>query len=139
MVDQFKLIEKLLKIQALHEKATTPGEKNAALAAMGRITEQLKNTGSQPQVKEFKFSIDNHWSRQLLLALLRKHKIEPYRKPRQKRTTIMAKMTADYCDNILWPEFVDLNKELLGYLNQATEEIIKKAVNQDVSEPIERP
>ncbi|MBU1106400.1 MAG: hypothetical protein KKB51_07025 [Candidatus Riflebacteria bacterium] len=138
MIDQLKLIEKLLKIQALHEQATTQGEKNAALAAMTRITEQLKNVKPQPQVEELKFSTNNPWSRQLLIALLRKHKIEPYRKPRQKGSTVMARMTPEYCDKVFWPEFLALDKELIGFINRATEEIIKKAVNPDLSEPGEQ-
>jgi len=136
MLDEKRIIEKLLKIQALYEKAASEGEKNAALAAMQRVTEQLKTAQSVTQ-EEFKFSFNNPWSRRLFISLLRKHNIRPYRKPRQKGTTVMAVMTSEYCDKILWPEFLALDKELIGFINQATDEIIRKAVNPDISEPCE--
>ncbi|MDD3147566.1 MAG: hypothetical protein PHD82_09705 [Candidatus Riflebacteria bacterium] len=138
MLDDHRLIEKLRKIQALYDKGVTEGEKNAALAAMQRIKEHMLTAKPKPQIEEIKFTFDNSWSRNLFIALLRRHKIEPYRRPRQKKVTIMAKMTTEYCDNVLWPEFLALNKELVGFINQATAEIIKKAVNPDLSEPTER-
>lgn len=137
MSDEKKLIEKLIKIQALYEKAGTEGEKSAALAAMQRLTIQLKNTESKPAIEAFKFTFDNPWSRKLFIALLRKHAITPYRKPRQKNTTVMAKMTAEFCDHVLWPEFVALNKEMSTWLNKAADEIIRQSVSADISEPAE--
>lgn len=137
MLDERKIIEKLVKIQTLYEKASSDGERSAALAAMQRLTGQLKEVESRPVPEEFRFTFDNPWSRRLFLALLRKHKIKPYRKPRQKATTVMAKMTAEFCDLVLWPEFMALNKEMSAYLNQAADEIIRQAVSPDISEPPE--
>lgn len=137
MSEERKLIEKLIKIQALYENAGTEGEKSAALAAMQRLTRQLKDADSKPALEEFKFTFDNPWSRKLFIALLRKHLVTPYRKPRQKNTTVMAKMTAEFCDSILWPEFLALNKEMAAWLNKAADEIIRQAVSADISEPAE--
>jgi hypothetical protein len=137
MLDEKKLIEKLVKIQVLYENAGTDGEKTAALAAIQRLTLQLKEVESSPVVEEFKFTFDNPWSRNLFIALLRKHKISPYRKSRQKKTTVMAKMTGEFCDMLLWPEFMALNEEMSAYLNQAADKIIRQAVSSDISEPAE--
>lgn len=131
MLDEKKLIEKLLKIQALHENTGSDGEKSAALAAMQRLTAQLKEVDARPATEEFKFTFDNPWSRKLFIALLHKHKIKAYRKPRQKKTTVMASMTEEFCDRLLWPEFVALNNEMAAYLNQAADEIISKAFCAD--------
>ena len=136
MLDSQKLIEKFIKIQALFNNPGTEGEKKAALAAMGRIKEEIeKNRNIRDQ--EFQFSFDNPWSRTLFIALLRKNKIEPYRKHRQKRSTVMAKIKPEFCKNVLWPEFVKLNEELNHFLSQTAQEIIKKAVNSNFSEPME--
>lgn len=117
MLDPQKLIEKFIKIQALFNNAGTEGEKEAAFAAMGRIKEEIdKNKHIREQ--EFQFSFDNPWSRTLFIALLRKNNIEPYRRHRQKKTTIMAKIKSDFCKGVLWPEFVKLNEELNYFLTQ---------------------
>ncbi len=136
MPDQQKLIEKFIKIQALFNNAGTEGEKEAAFAAMGRIKDEIdKNKNMREQ--EFQFSFDNPWSRTLFIALLRKNKIEPFRRHRQKRSTVMAKIKSEFCKNVLWPEFLKLNDELNHFLSQTAQEIIRKAVNSNFSEPIE--
>jgi hypothetical protein len=39
---------------------------------------------------EFRFSLADQWSRHLLVALLRRYGIKPYRYSRQRRTTVMV-------------------------------------------------
>ena len=43
ITDERALIEKLLRIEALHAGATTPGERAAAANAMDRIRERLEH------------------------------------------------------------------------------------------------
>lgn len=136
MLDPQKLIEKFIKIQNLFNNAGTKGEKEAAFAAMGRIKEAL-DKNKQVREQEFQFSFDNPWSRTLFIALLRKNRIEPYRRHRQKKTTVMAKIKPDFCKEVLWPEFIRLNDELNFFLTQTAQEIIKKAVHSHFSEPVE--
>ncbi len=40
-------------------------------------------------------------------------------------------------DRTLWPEFVELSKELLVHLKELTERVIREANNDDVSEAVE--
>ena len=47
ITDERALSEKLLRIEALHAGATTPGERAAAANAMDRIRERLKKVAVQ--------------------------------------------------------------------------------------------
>jgi hypothetical protein len=42
--------------------------------------------------------------------LARRYGLRPYRRPRQKRSTIMVRLPRAFSDQILWPEFVQLNE-----------------------------
>lgn len=143
MNDRERIIEKLKKIQQLYERAGTDGEKAAALEAMRRIKGQLDKMGPEPTrehvftssaswdndyEEEFRFGFNNPWSHSLFLALLHKHGIPPYRRPRQKRTTVCARIKSRFCNHVLWPEFTALNNELVHHLNSYADEIIRAAV-----------
>src|SRR5690349_4623681 len=92
--DQERLIEKLKRIEALFaDRAATTGEKAAAGEARDRIRQRLEKL-PEPAV-EYTFALRNPWSHRLFVALLRRYNIRPYRYPRQRRTTIMAKVPLD--------------------------------------------
>lgn len=55
ITDERALIEKLLRIEALHAGATTPGERAAAANAMDRIRERLKKVAVQDPPVEYRF------------------------------------------------------------------------------------
>ena len=71
------------------------------------------------------------------MALIRRHGIRPYRYYRQRHTTVMARISQELLDETLWPEFVALNRALQEHLDIFTEEIIREAVHQDVSDVVE--
>ena len=77
----------------------------------------------------------------LLVALLRRYGLKPYRYPRQRRTTVMARVPARFVDETLWPEFESLWAELRGWLNDATERVVRLVTEQDADEAevVERP
>lgn len=123
------IIEKLRKIEALFDGATTPGEKGAAASALERVRKKFKETKSIDPPIEYKFSLTDRWSRQLFVALLRRYGIKPFRYYRQRHTTVMANISATFVDETLWPEFQELDKTLKEYLNEVTNNIISKGVH----------
>jgi hypothetical protein len=123
-----ELREKLRKIEALFAGAATPGERAAAGAAAERIRERLRRTQGTEALVEMQFSLADLWSRQLFLALARRYGLRPYRYLRQKRTTVMLKVPPSFVDNVLWPEFVELNAALTEYLMAVTQKIIREEV-----------
>jgi len=138
-----ELIALLEKIQALHARAGTDGERQAAAAARERIRNRLEETREafpppEPET-EYRLAVHDPWGRKLLVALLRRDGVRPYRYPRQRRTTIMVRATRTYIDGELWPEFTALQDELRVYLEKATDRIIAAAVYDDASDPEEVP
>jgi hypothetical protein len=127
-----ELLEKIRKVEALYSGTSFDGEKQAAHAALARLHKQLQE--APPPVQEFKFSLPDPWKRQLFLALVRRHGLTPYRLPRQRRTTVMVRLSPELLDNFIWPEFNELSRLLHTYLSEATEDIIARAIHKDMSD-----
>ncbi|MEW6173678.1 MAG: hypothetical protein AB1510_11545 [Bacillota bacterium] len=138
MKEEDRILEKLRKIEALFAGATTPGERKAAEAAKERIREKLKNIQRAEEKTEWKFSLNNPWSRKLLIALLRRYDVVPYRRYGQRRTTVMARMPRTFAEQIFLPEFESLNEILLGHLDQLAEQIIQKGIFKNTSDAEEK-
>lgn len=129
-----QIIEKLKRIEALYEGTNIEGEKNAAELAMQRLMKKLDEIKKEDPPVEYKFCFDDMWSRKLFVALLRRYGIKPYRYTRQKYTTVMAKVSEKFVNEILWKEYQELNKVLHSYLEEVTERVIRESINTDSSE-----
>jgi hypothetical protein len=129
-----RLREKLRKIEALFAGAGTEGERLAAEAALARLRARLEEIGRSEKPTEFQFSVPDSWSRHLFLALCRRYGISPYRYPRQRRTTVVLRAPRRFVENVLWPEFRELDTELRNYLQEVTQRMIREEVFADTSE-----
>lgn len=134
MDDRQKLLETLRKIEALHAGAATPGERDAAAGARERIRARLKSVAAQERSDEFRFTMDNPWSRKIFIALLRRYGIDPYRYSRQRRSTVMARVPRSFVEQTLMPEFEEMNRALADHLDRITDEIISAEISRDTSE-----
>ena len=134
MTTEHILREKLRKIEALFAGAGTAGEKAAAGAAAERIRERLGKTARKEQSVELKFSIPDLWSRQLFIALCRRYGLRPFRHRRMHRQTIMIKAPQSFIEQVLWPEFQELNAALIAYLSEITEKVIREEVHRETGE-----
>lgn len=134
MEDRDRLLETLRKIEALHAGAATPGERDAAASARERIRARLKTVAQQERSEEYRFSMDNPWSRKIFVALLRRYGIEPYRYSRQRRNTVMARVPRSFVEQTLMPEFEEMNQALSAHLERVTDDIISHGISDDTSE-----
>ena len=134
MTSEEELRIKLRKIEALFEGAGTSGEKQAAGAARDRIKAKLIEAEKTAPAIEYTFTLGNLWSRKLFMALCRRYSLEPYRYARQRYTTVMVRVPEAFVDEVLWPQYKALDKELEAYLDQATEQIISEEVHRDTTE-----
>jgi hypothetical protein len=132
------LIAKLLRIEALHAGATTPGERAAAENAMNRVRARLREANASDPPVEYRFKMQDRWSRSLFLALLRRYGLSPYRYRGQRHTTVMVSVPRRFVDQTLWPEFVALDIELRAYLSGVTDRVIREALHADTGEADER-
>ncbi len=137
MSDELHLREKLRTIEALFAGAGTAGERDAAEAALQRVRARLVDLEREDPPIEMQFSLGDPWSRKLFLALCRRYGLKPYRLYRKRVTTVMLKVPRSFVDQVLWPEFQELNKALVQYLNEVTNRIIRDQVHRDTSEAAE--
>lgn len=129
MLDELsRLIDTLLKVEALHAGATTDGERLAAESAMERIKAKLRQFELSDPSAETKFSFTNHWSKQLFCALARRYDLTPYRYYRQRYTTVMLRAPRSFVNEVLWPEFQALDDILKKHLDEVADKIISQAI-----------
>ena len=129
MLDELsRLIDTLLKVEALHAGATTEGERLAAESAMERIKAKLRQFELSDPPVETKFSFTNHWSKRLFTALAKRYGLTPYRYYRQRYTTVMLRAPRRFINEVLWPEFVALDDILEKHLDEVANKIISQAI-----------
>ena len=132
-----KLIETLRSIERLYDGATTPGERKAAGLAKERVDARLREMMDDSPI-EVQFSLQNRWSRKLFTTLARRYELEPYRYHRQRRTTVMLKVSQRFCDEVLWPEFQKLDDILTTHLDEIADRVIREAIHDDASDVVVR-
>lgn len=142
--DEQNLIEKLRRIEALFSRPGTDGERDAAARARDRILQKLRESAPHAAAREdptmdpaveYRFSLSDPWSQRLLLALLRHHGISPYRRRGQRRTTITARVSRRFVDDVLWPQFRGFERELREYFDRSTDRIIEQALRTAPAAP----
>jgi hypothetical protein len=134
MTPEHLLRDKLRKIEALFAGAATPGEKAAAGAAAERIRERLGLAAGKEDSHEVKFSIPDVWSRHLFIALCRRYGLRPFRHRRMHRQSLLVKAPNSFIEQVLWPEFQELNAALIAYLSEITEKVIREEVHRETGE-----
>jgi hypothetical protein len=133
-----ELREKLRKIAALFEGATTTGERAAAAAASKRIAAALRAVEAVEATVEMHFRLEDRWSRRLFTALCRRYGLKPYRYPRQRHNTVVVRAPQAFIDRTLWPEYLEIEAALRAYFNEATDRIIREEVFANAEEAEER-
>jgi hypothetical protein len=139
MSDFARLLERLRRVEALHARTDVVGERDAAAAAMRAIRAELARLKTEEPPVEYRFTVADVWSRQLLTALLRRYGLSPYRYRGQRRTTVMVRVSPSFVDTTLWPTFTDLSNTLQSYLSEITQKVIREAICEDSTEAAERP
>jgi hypothetical protein len=134
LMDEASLLEKLRRIEALFAGATTEGEKIAAAEARRRIQGRLELLEKEDPPVEYRFRLDDPWSRKLFMALCRRYDVRTYRYRGQKRSSVMARLSRRFVDETLWPEYQQLSGVLRTYLDDVTERVIAEAIHKDTSD-----
>ncbi len=133
-MDERALIEKLQAIEALHAGATTDGERLAADRARQRILERMQGLELEDPPVEYRFSIIDPWARRLFVALLRRYDLRPYRYRKQRRQTVMVRVSERFVDETLWPEFTAIEATMRAHLDRVTRQVISESIHDDCSE-----
>jgi hypothetical protein len=133
--EERRLIEKLLRIEALYARPGTEGERVAASSARERIVARLRELERGEAPEEYRFSTGDIWGAKLMWALLRRYGVSPYRYSGQRHTTVMARVSRRFVDETLWPEYEQLRETLERYLEEVTERVIAQALGESDGTP----
>ncbi|HEY8794245.1 MAG TPA: hypothetical protein VIM15_04805 [Gemmatimonadaceae bacterium] len=133
-MDETTLQEKLRKIEALHAGTASDGEREATRLAAERIRSRLAEMrGREPEI-EILYALPDPWKRMLFVALCRRYGLTPYRKYRQRHSTVQIVAPRSFHHETLWPEYLALAEELGNHLREVTERVVREAIHGDVSE-----
>jgi hypothetical protein len=133
-MEEAKLREKLARIEALFAGATTEGERVAAAEPRRRIQLRLQAVEQRDPPVEHRLTVADAWSRKVLLAMLRRYDLKPYRYRNQRHTTVMVKAPVSFVNETLWPEFQQISAALRSYVDQLTERVLADVFQGDSSE-----
>lgn len=120
------LLERIKKIEALINGATTAGEENAARSAKDRLLNKQSTIQAPDKLEEYRLYTSDSWHKKLLIAVCRKYGIQPYRYKRQKYTTVMVNINPNFLNEVLWPEYLEYSKHLEKLVEGITDDLIGK-------------
>jgi len=123
------LTDKLQKIQALIDKASSESERQAAELAKHPLQGRIKDNPT-----EFKIVNNSEWETTLFNAICKKHGLRTYRHPRQKYTTTMVRVNKSILDNVLWPEYQKYIALLQEMFDEIANDLIRKIYADDKEE-----
>jgi len=118
-------LDKLAKIEALIQRSSSEGERQAAQFAKDRVLSKLSLDGSNKPI-EYRVSLESPWEKRLFVALCRKHGFQTYRYPKQKYTTARLRIDKNMMNEVLWPEYLKYSK----MLRELVEEIVQDLTNK---------
>ena len=102
-------LDKLAKVEALLQRASSEGERQAAEFAKERILARISDLHTNRAI-EYKISLDSPWKKRLFVTLCAKHGYKTYRYARQKRATTHLMIAKNMMEEVLWPEFCGMPK-----------------------------
>jgi hypothetical protein len=118
-------LDKLAKIEALIERASSEGEKQAAQLAKERVLNRISSDHSNQPI-EYRVSLSSPWEKRLFIALCCKHGFQTYRYPKQKHTTARLRISKTMMDEVLWPDYQRYSKMLGELVEEIMKEVIAK-------------
>lgn len=125
------LFDKIEKIQALIDRASSEGERQAAEFAKQRLCERIKEN-------PIEYTVTSHstWEKKLFDAICKKNGFNPYRYSRQKYTTTMVRVSKSAMDNVLWPEYSKYTDLLQELVDEIANDLIDRIYTGDKKETV---
>lgn len=119
------LFDKLAKIEALIQRSSSEGERQAALLAKERVLTTFSERQSNMPI-EFVVTVNSPWKKRLFVALCYKHGFKTYRYHRQKYTTTRLRISKSNMKEMLWPEFERYAKVLEELVEEIMQDLTDK-------------
>lgn len=125
------LFEKIQKIQALIDRASSDGERQAAELAKQRLHQKINDTPIEYTVRSH-----SRWEKKLFTAVCKKNGLSPYRYARQKHTTTMVRVSKSVMNEVLWPQYIKYTSLLREMVDGIALDLIDKIYAGDKEETI---
>ena len=125
------LLDKLQKIQALIDRASNDGERQAAELAKIRLHERIREMPT-----EYKVTNHSSWEKKIFSALCKKNGYNPYRYSRQKNSTVMVRVSKSVMDGVLWPQYTKYTALLQEMFDAVASDLINKIYADDKEETV---
>lgn len=129
------LLDKLQKIQALIDRASFEGEREAAETAKKRLHERLHKQINERPI-EHRITSHSQWEKKLFTAVCKKNGFNPYRYARQKYTTTMVRVSKSIMDEVLWPQYTKYTLLLREMVDEIALDLIDKIYTNDKEETV---
>jgi hypothetical protein len=111
------LHRKLEQLENLAAQATTEGERVAAARARERVRQHLEDLEEAPPSSagwdvradepHWQFRVPDEWTRRVLIAVLRAHDLQPYRRGGQRVLTVCVQAPTGLLRSKVWPDCRD--------------------------------
>ncbi len=125
------LYDKIRKIEALIERASSEGERQAAQQAKRRLQKRVQDSPI-----EYRVSTGSKWEKRLFVAICKKNGLHTYRYRRQKYTTTMLRVSKTVMDNVLWPEYQRYAQILREMVDEIAKDLTDKIYHNDEEETV---
>ena len=127
MVGDEKPQERPARVEALFRRSGSPGEQAAAGAAMDRPRCRPGNADEDggPETG-LQFSLPDMRSVRLFVAVCRKHGLRPFRYPRQRRMTVMARARERSLGRVVRAEFSQPQTQLEIHFQNVADYLIAR-------------
>ena len=112
-------------------------EGQAARRAAERIRARMAELRGREEDVELLYRLPDPWERKLFLALCCRYGLKPFGEYGRRYSTVQLRAPESFQDRTLWPKFLELSKELHVHPEELTEQVIREAINDDVSEAVE--
>ena len=125
------LIDKIQKVQALIDRASSEGERQAAELAKQRLQDRVKENPI-----EYRVTSHSKWEKRLFSTVCKKNGYNPYRYSRQKYTTTMVRVSKSVMDNVLWPEYTKYTALLREMVDEIATDLVDRIYTGDKEETV---
>ena len=129
------ILDKLQKVQALIDRASSDGERQAAELAKQRLHERLHEDKNERLI-EYRVTSHSKWEKKLFTAVCKKNGFNPYRYARQKYTTTMVRVNKPVMEDILWPQYAKYTELLREMVDTIALDLIEKIYTGEQEETI---
>jgi hypothetical protein len=102
----------------LAEKSVLGLEPDDASVASNEIAARIQQLSRDSDMRVYQFKVQSDWEGLVVIALLRRYGLVPFRFKRQKRGTVMARVSERFMNDVLWPIHNQVVSALRDHFNQ---------------------